>query len=58
MSDESLRQDFDRCVTLKKEFVTQLIMDDRQLLGIAESSTNNDSENKSITFAPEDRYYE
>ena len=42
MSDEILRQDFDN----------------RLLLGIAESSTNNASGNKSVIFPPEDRYYD
>ena len=39
ISDESLCQDFDGCVTLYKDFVRQSITDDFQLLGIAASST-------------------
>ena len=58
MSDEILHQDFDGCVTLYKDFLKQSRADNRQLLGIAASSTNNDSGNKSITLSPEDRYYD
>ena len=58
MSDEILRQDFDGCVTLYKDFVKQSIVDDRQLLGILVSSSNYASGNKSVTFAHEDRYYD
>ena len=32
--------------------------DDMQSLGIVESSTTNSSGNKSVTFPPEDRYYD
>ena len=38
-----------------KYFVKQSIADNRQSLGIAESSTNNTSGNKSVTFPTEDR---
>ena len=54
MSDEILRQDFDGCVTLYKDFVKQSIVDDRQLLGILVSSSNYASGNKSVKFPPED----
>ena len=55
MSDESLCQDFDRCVTLYKEFFKKLIADNRQSRGIAASSTNNASGNNSVTFTLKDR---
>ena len=58
MSDKSLRQDFDKCVALYKNFVKQSSTDDIQSLGIAESITNNTSGNKSVTFPPEDWYYD
>ena len=58
MSDKSLRQDFDKCVALYKNFVKQSSTDDIQSLGIAVSITKNASGNKSVTFPPEDRYYE
>ena len=58
MSDESLCQDFDRCVTVYKAIVKQSSMDNRQSLGIAASISNNVSRNKSVTFSPEDCYYE
>ena len=58
MSNEGLRQDFDRCVTLCKDFVKQSSADNRQLLGIAESSSNNARKNKGVTFAPRDQYYD
>ena len=32
--------------------------DDRQLLGIVASSSNDVSGKKSVTFSPEDRYYD
>ena len=32
--------------------------DDRQLLGIVASSSNDASGNNSVTFSPEDRYYD
>ena len=44
-------------MTLYKYFFKQSSTDDRQLLGILASSTNNVSGNKSVTFSPEDRYY-
>ena len=58
ISDESLRQDFEGCVTLYKDFFKKLSADDRQLLDIAASITNNASGNKSVTFPPEYRYYD
>ena len=58
MSDEILRQDFEGCITLYKEFVKQLSADDRKLLGIAAEIINNDGGTKSVTFTPEDRYYD
>ena len=58
MSDERLRQDFDGCITLYKDFMKHLIADNRRSLGIVASSTNNASGNKSVTFSPEDRYYD
>ena len=58
MLDESLRQDFDGCVILYKEFLKQLSVDNRQSLGITAPRPNNDSGNKSVTFTPEDRYYD
>ena len=58
MSDEILRQDFDKCVTLYKEFVKQSRTNDRQSLGIAVAITNNAGGTKSVTFPPEDRYYD
>ena len=33
-------------------------MDDRQLIGIASLSLDNDSGNKGALFAPEDQYYD
>ena len=45
-------------MTLYKDFVKQSITDDIQSLGIEESSTNNVSGNKSVTFPPTDRYYD
>ena len=50
MSYESLRQDFDGCMRLYKDFVKQSSADDRQLLGIAAPSKKNSIGNKSITF--------
>ena len=58
MSDESLHQYFDGCVKLYKDFVKQSSTDDRQLLGIATSSTKNSSGKKSVKFYPEERYYD
>ena len=58
MSDESVRQYFDRCVMLYNVFVKQSSADNRQSSGIAESSTNNASGNKIVTFSHEDRYYD
>ena len=58
MSDKSVRQDFDGCVTLYKDFVKQSSVDDMQLLGIASPSSNDASGNKSVTFDPEDLYYD
>ena len=58
MSDESLRHDFNGCVTLYNDFVKKLSTDCRQSLGTAASITNNASGNKSITFYPEDQYYD
>ena len=58
MSDESLRQDFDECVTLYKDFLKQLSADDRKSLGIAASRTNNASGKKSVKFTPEHHYYD
>ena len=46
------------CVTLYKYFVKNSSADNRQSLGIAEKSTNNVRDNKSVTFSPEDRYYD
>ena len=58
MPDESLHQDFDGCVTLYKDFVKQSSADNSQSLGILASSTKNSSGNKSVTFLPEERYYD
>ena len=58
MSDESLRQDFDGCFTLYKNFVKQYSANKIKSLDIAEASTNNASGNKSVTFPPEDLYYD
>ena len=58
MSDESLHQDSDGCITLYKGFVKHSSAYNIQSLGISASSTNHFSGNKSITFAPEDRYYD
>ena len=58
MADESLCLDFDICVTLYKYFVKQSSADDRQLLGIVASVTNNASGNNSDMFSPKDRYYD
>ena len=52
MSDESIREEFDRCGTLYKDFFKQLSADDRQFLDIVASITNNSSVNKSIIFSP------
>ena len=57
MSDESLRQYFDGCVTLCKEFLKQPSGKNRQSLCIEAASTKNASSTKSVTFYPEDRYY-
>ena len=57
MSDESLSQDFYRCVTLYKDFLKQSSVDDWYLLVIADSSPNNSSGGKGVSFVPEDRYY-
>ena len=53
-----MRQDFDRCVNLYKDFVKESSTDARQLLGIAESISNDANGNKSVLFAPEERYYD
>ena len=58
MSDESLRQYFDECVMLYKKFDKQTSVDNRKLLGISASSTNNASRKKIIKCSPEDHYYE
>ena len=58
ISDESLCQDFDGCVTLYNNFVKKLSVDNRQLLGIVVSSINNASGNMSVILAPDDRYYD
>ena len=58
MSDEGLHQDFDGCITLYKDFVKQSSADDRQLLGIEASSSNDVGGNKSVAFSPEYRYYD
>ena len=39
-------------------FFKQSSSDDRQLLGIVASSSNDASGNNSVTFSPEDRYYD
>ena len=57
MSYESLRQGFDRCVTLYNDFVKQSSVNDRQSLGIAATSTNNSGGTKSVTFSPQYLYY-
>ena len=57
MSDEILRQDCDGCVTLYKDFVKQLSTNDRQSLGFVEAITNNAGGTKSVTFTPENCYY-
>ena len=57
MSDEILSQDFYRCVTLYKDFLKQSSVDDWYLLVIADSSPNNSSGGKGVSFVPEDRYY-
>ena len=57
MSNDSMGQDFDGCVTLYKDFFKQSSADDMQSLGITASSTNNASGNKSVIFPPEYRYY-
>ena len=44
--------------TLYKDFFKQSSADNRQLLFIATSITNNASENKSIVFDPEDCHYD
>ena len=58
MSYEGLRQDFDRCVTIYKDFAKQSSADDRQLLGITTLSLNEASGNKSVSFDPEELYYD
>ena len=58
MLGKSLRQYFDRCVTLYNEFVKQSSEDGRQSLGIAASSTNNAIGNKSVTSPLKDCYYD
>ena len=45
-------------VMLYRDFLKQPIADNRKLLGIAASSTNNYIGNKSVAFAPEERYYD
>ena len=57
MSDKSLRQDFDGCVTLYKEFVKHSSTNDRQSLGITAARTKNYGGTKSVTFSPEGSYY-
>ena len=58
MSDESLRQYFDGCMTLYKDFFKQSSVNDRQSLGIVESSTKDASGIKSVAFSPKDHYYD
>ena len=58
MSDESLHQDSDGCITLYKGFVKHSSAYNIQSLGISASSTNHFSGNKSITFAPPKGHYD
>ena len=58
MSDESLLQYFDGCVKLYKDFIKQSSAEYMHSLGIVDSSSNDASENKSVTLDPEDHYYE
>ena len=57
MSDEIPRQYFYGCVTLYKEFLKKTSMNNRKSLGVAAVRTNNDGGTKSVTFTPEDCYY-
>ena len=45
-------------MTLYKDFVKQSSADNRKSLGIAVSSSNDASGNKSVVFDPEDHYYD
>ena len=58
ISDEDIRQNFDRCMNLYKVFVKQSNADGRQSLGIVALSLNDTSGNKSSSFAPEDQHYD
>ena len=55
MSYVGLRQDFDRCMTIYNGFIKQSSADDRQSLGIATSSSNGASGNKSVLVALKDQ---
>ena len=46
--DKGLRHDFDIWVTLNKDFVEKSIVDTRQLLDVAASSSNNSSGGKGV----------